>query len=376
MRPSELRYLYYLVDIIDNPPILPHYKPVTLVSIQLQPVPLFTKIRDGCRPYLEVYNECRCVLSTLQDYERMRLFNIAEGKCLLPINTTVCGDVCVIVYHARNVLGGVMSAGKATGIKIAQIQFHTGYIPEEETMLRYSKADLDELHEGHDHYQERFNVCLNVFVSDMEKKPSQPAPWCTDKTERTLDTMFTTQLEKDETVDNFVSKPAKKKPPNRPIPPPSPRVTHVVAETKADSSDSDTEQFINDEKCEQLEEAVDLLNLNSMPQQRNVAAKQSPSSNVDLLSGLVDENSTNSENMNAFSNAETKREDVFDPFGNSNGESDGNAGFMGGWGDFTAAPPKPEPEVNKTDDFFSNLGIFTIVSSVRSSFQDGFFCYR
>lgn len=35
---------------------------------------------DGCRPYVEVYSENRCVLSTLQDYERMRLFNIAEGK--------------------------------------------------------------------------------------------------------------------------------------------------------------------------------------------------------------------------------------------------------------------------------------------------------
>lgn len=45
MRASELRYLYYLAEIIKNPPVYPHYKPVTLVSLQMQPVPLFTKIR-------------------------------------------------------------------------------------------------------------------------------------------------------------------------------------------------------------------------------------------------------------------------------------------------------------------------------------------
>lgn len=45
MRASELRYLYYLADIVQNPPVYPHYKPITLVSLQMQPVPLFTKVR-------------------------------------------------------------------------------------------------------------------------------------------------------------------------------------------------------------------------------------------------------------------------------------------------------------------------------------------
>lgn len=69
--------------------------------------------------------------------------------------------------------------------------------------LCYFRADLDEIIEGHDHYQERFTVSLNVFVSDSERKPSQPAPWLTDKTNRVCDTLFTSQIEKDETVDNF-----------------------------------------------------------------------------------------------------------------------------------------------------------------------------
>lgn len=57
----------------------------------------------------------------------------------LPLNVTVMGDITLVAYHARNTLGGVMSSGRPTGIKIAQIQFHTGFIAEEETSLRYTK---------------------------------------------------------------------------------------------------------------------------------------------------------------------------------------------------------------------------------------------
>lgn len=45
MSASELRYLYYLSNIVREIPLYPHFKPVTLVSLQMQPVPLFTKIR-------------------------------------------------------------------------------------------------------------------------------------------------------------------------------------------------------------------------------------------------------------------------------------------------------------------------------------------
>lgn len=67
----------------------------------------------------------------------------------------------------------------------------------------FSRSELDEIAEGHDHYQERFTLSVSIFVSDSERKPSQPAPWYTDQTKRKVDTMFTSQIEKDETVDNF-----------------------------------------------------------------------------------------------------------------------------------------------------------------------------
>lgn len=62
---------------------------------------------------------------------------------------------------------------------------------------------MDDIAEGHDHYQETFSVSLKVFVTDTERKPTQPAPWLTDQTKRTSDIVFSSQIEKDETTDNF-----------------------------------------------------------------------------------------------------------------------------------------------------------------------------
>lgn len=70
IKSSELRYLYYGADIVRSH--LPHYKPITLVSTNFSPVPRMTKARDGCRLYIEVVANDRVVVSTLQDYDRMR----------------------------------------------------------------------------------------------------------------------------------------------------------------------------------------------------------------------------------------------------------------------------------------------------------------
>lgn len=62
---------------------------------------------------------------------------------------------------------------------------------------------MDDLTEGLDHYQNSFSVSLKVFVTDTERKPTQPAPWLTDRSKRTAEIVFSSQIEKDETIDNF-----------------------------------------------------------------------------------------------------------------------------------------------------------------------------
>lgn len=102
-----------------------------------------------------------------------------NSKVALQLNTTVCGDITIIVYHARNTLGGVVQ-GRPAGIKICQFQIHTGFIHEDETSLRLLRSELDEVAvtaEG-DLHGANFTVALSFFVSDQERSV-QPEPWGT-----------------------------------------------------------------------------------------------------------------------------------------------------------------------------------------------------
>ncbi|KFB52665.1 AGAP003715-PA-like protein [Anopheles sinensis] len=295
MRPSELRYLYYLGDIVRSVPHLPHYKPVTLVSLAVSPVPRMTKARDGCRMYVEVATADRTVFCTLQDYERMRLYHSAEGKIALAMNVTVCGDVTITLYHARNALGGM---GRPQGLKICQLQFHTGYIPEEETLINYDRSELDELPDL-EHVPQKFSVALSVFVGDSERPPSTQPPWRAAKGQRDPRILFASQLEYEENVDNFVTKPNRKPsgssvapqkpPPPRPAPP-SPQPAHRVLGESPPARSASPSVGAPDVSDEHEREA-DLLNL-SKSSQAAEGGNRNPAPPVveetfDLLGGLA-----------------------------------------------------------------------------------------
>ncbi|XP_029716298.2 cyclin-G-associated kinase [Aedes albopictus] len=280
MRASELRYLYYLGDIVRSVPHLPHYYPVTLVSVTASPVPRMTKARDGCRIYVEVASGDRILFSTLQEYDRMRLYSAAEGKVTLTLNVTVCGDVTVTLYHARNALGGM---GRPQGLKICQFQFNTGYIPEEETLINFTKTELDEVPDV-EHVPHGFHVGLSVFVGDSERPPANQPPWIPAKPQRDPKILFASQLEYEENVDNFISKPTASKPaaaPSRPPPrpaPPSPQPTRANPTPPAPTEDlSQTTQ--ND---------ADLLNLSHASQKTSEERKPEQSeATFDLLGGFA-----------------------------------------------------------------------------------------
>jgi len=330
LHPSEMRYLYYMSHVLQSPPLEPHLKPVTLISVTLQPVPLFTKVRDGCRPYVEVYQGEDRVLSTLQEYERMRLFNITEGKVTLPLNVTVVGDITLVAYHARNVLGGVMSSGRPTGIKIAQVQFHTGFIPEEETSLRYTKSELDDTGDP-DHYQERFTAVISIFVAEDNCQSAKQPPWAGHPAHIVSpDCLFSTRIEKDENFDTFVSLPASRGCPVAPVhpakPPPRPSPPSAAKEYQDEvRKELETQPNVNCEEKEGLLEADDDTPASRPvpPQQQteatlldiggssggglnaavvdsqqgdvdllNIAPRHTPQSNVDLLGGFAQPAST------------------------------------------------------------------------------------
>lgn len=199
MRPSELRYTYYMADIIRSH--FPHYKPITLVSINFSPIPRMTKARDGCRLFIEVTANDRVAISTLQEYDRMRLYHVSERKISLPLNITLCGDITVTLFHARKSIAGM---GKPQALKICQLQFHSGFIPEEETLLSFNRSELDDIPDI-EHVPNNFNLSLSVFVGDDDRLPVNQPPWLSQNQQRKRDSkiLFSSQIEYEENVDNF-----------------------------------------------------------------------------------------------------------------------------------------------------------------------------
>lgn len=319
LRPSHMRYLHYFSSVLkpsptNSLPLVPHSRPITLSNVTLQPVPLFTKVRDGCRPFIEVHQGDDRVLSTMQDYERMRLFNVTEGKITIPLNVTLIGDITIVAYHARNMLGGVMSQGKPTGIKIAQVQFHSGFIQESETSLTFNRNNLDDMADP-EHYQDKFEVLVQISVGSSQQQPSQHPLWESHASRNaTTELLFSSRIERDECFDSFVTRPAtaprnhNTTPPPRPSsrpPPPKPPPPQIESNDVKQYSDTLPKAQAPSECVDtHAEEEADLLNLGGSSAGLSSAVSSdiserktkgvdllnegiSDSSNVDLLGGFV-----------------------------------------------------------------------------------------
>ncbi|XP_030369929.1 cyclin-G-associated kinase [Scaptodrosophila lebanonensis] len=295
LRASEFRYLYYFGDILRPTPLLPHYKNINLVSLSCQPVPKMTKARDGCRIYMEVYCNERLLLSTLQEYEKMRLYLAGPGKIVLPINLTVCGDLTVVLYHARNALKGMV---RPQGLKICQFQINTGFVPEPETLINFSAQDLDDLPDP-EQVPSNFTVSLSLSVQETESLPSRQPPWIPAKGVRDAKNLFSSDLEHAEMLDNFVAKPTARFNSTEQS---SPTLTKIPERSSSPLVLPDVTEIGHDEVPASIPEPsppIDLLNLNQQPSATTAAAADPlatamPSSDAsfDLLGAFGDDDST------------------------------------------------------------------------------------
>lgn len=301
MRPSDLRYLYYMGDLTRSVPHLPHFKPVTLVSLQIAPVPQMTKARDGCRLYIEIVSNDRVDLTTLQEYERMRLYHVTEGKIALPLNITLCGDITVSVYHARNALKGM---GRPQGLKVCQLQLYTGFIPEEETLIHFDKNELDEL-AGTEQIPGKFHLSLSIFVGDTERLPAKSPPWVTGQkaVDRSAQVLFDSTLEYEENLDNFVTKPSTKSTrqerPQRPVaPPPRPETPPPPMKRY---EEVDTQQSAEPEPAPFVDNLLNLNGASSIPKLSEIKLQQPAAQQSFDLLGSFDSSSVSEPMPSSFS---------------------------------------------------------------------------
>lgn len=173
--PSHKRYIEYICDMVAEEPITPHSKPILVRAVVMTPVPLFNKQRSGCRPFCEVYVGDERVATTSQEYDKMREFKIEDGKAVIPLGTTVQGDVLIVIYHARSTLGGRLQA-KMASMKMFQVQFHTGFVPRNATTVKFAKYDLDAC-DIQEKYPDLFQVNLEVEVEPRDRPSREAPPW-------------------------------------------------------------------------------------------------------------------------------------------------------------------------------------------------------
>ncbi|XP_051171936.1 cyclin-G-associated kinase [Leptopilina boulardi] len=310
LQPSELRIVKYMGNLSVGK--LPHSKPLVLRSLLIQPVPLFTRAKDGCRPYVEIYSNGALVFSTKRaEYEEMKLFSLMEGKvCLILGEATVRGDITIVVYHARQQLGRII------GIKMAAMHFHTGYVPLTESTLIFEKQDLDDTPE----IGGKFRVVLNAMIGEESGKTARvPSPWEVETTPKPIpDPLFGSTLEMEETLENFRTTDKCIK---------APEESPLVEETEsADEQIFSPEESSHEEKIEieQKEDfakfaEADLLNLGM------------PDSGVNLISNSRNTTTPVTPGLDIFSSS-------------SQNESD----LLGNFGEFHQHTPNPPPTINES----------------------------
>ncbi|KAM5256934.1 auxilin [Ctenodactylus gundi] len=175
LSPSHRRYLGYMCDLLADTPYRPHFKPLTVKSVTVSPVPFFNKQRNGCRPYCDVLIGETKIYSTCTDFERMKEYRVQDGKIFIPLNITVQGDVVVSMYHLRSTIGSRLQA-KVTNTQIFQLQFHSGFIPLDTTVLKFTKPELDAC-DVPEKYPQLFQVTLDVELQPQDKAVDLTPPW-------------------------------------------------------------------------------------------------------------------------------------------------------------------------------------------------------
>ncbi|CAN8003727.1 unnamed protein product [Ixodes hexagonus] len=226
--PSQLRYIRYLSQMVSkNQPVLPHRFPMHISAVTVKPVPLFTKLKDGCRPFVEVYLGEERLQTTCQEYDRIPHHNYTEKQVTIPLNVAAAGDLTVAVYHARS------SFGKVMPVKICQIQLYSGFIAPGAKQITFCRHEMDGIEEL-DRYPEGFTVVLDVKIGDMPSPKLTNGLWADlEHLETNASLLFSTDDELEACISHF-----SRDVPPRPPPPATPSLPSRDASPQRSEGDA------------------------------------------------------------------------------------------------------------------------------------------
>ena len=187
---SHLRYLNY-VQSIGAGRIREFHPPAecaVIRSVSINGIPLFTKLRDGCRPFIEFYMNDLRISTTCTDYERLRVYNrTTDTRIIFKDLKVTCdsrGDLYLIMNHARSTIGSRMLQGaKMTSHPIFSVQFNLDFertVTTGEQTLKFKLSQLDIVEEL-DRFPRDFTVLIDIEfqgtgITDRELAQSEDDP--------------------------------------------------------------------------------------------------------------------------------------------------------------------------------------------------------
>nr|XP_027201464.1 cyclin-G-associated kinase-like [Dermatophagoides pteronyssinus] len=158
---SQYRYLGYITKLKKEEKYMDFFsskkQSVIIRSIKMFGIPLFTKLRDGCRPFLELYsNLSEKIYSTFSDYEKLIQYSkgINEFVIWQDINVKfdLTTDLYLVIYHARSTISSKMlNQQKPTAIRITSLQFNLFFENNDQDLgqhkIEFNLTDLDHIEE-------------------------------------------------------------------------------------------------------------------------------------------------------------------------------------------------------------------------------------
>lgn len=238
---SQHRFLNYVSKLKSDEKYLGFFSSSNLVLIKgvtMQGIPIFTKMRDGCRPFLEIFSESK-LYSTCTDYEKLVQYNRSSASHIswkdINVSVTLNTDLQFVICHARSTIGSkVLSQAKLTPIRITSTQFNLFFETDHQIgsqKISFLLKDLDDIDEV-DRFPHELKIEVDFEISKAQSPLSATSYEEVSQNEILLlskpECIFSGQIEFDEFKDAFGTGEAagrvqqskgKQPPPSRPPPP-------------------------------------------------------------------------------------------------------------------------------------------------------------
>ena len=312
---------------------------ITINSVIIEPIPLFSKAKDGVRPYIEISNSTEVLFSSSDNTDRV--YAPYDEEIKIPVkNCEISGDIYIQVYHARNILGKITILSKQSGIPICKLSTHSAFLPDYANYIKFNREDLDELQpESIGIYPPNFKIVLNFKRSNSKRGNKMPKPTLYPK--NLLFGSFVTMEEND----NFIAKnmninrgQEKIKPKHNP-PPPVPAHQNLP-DSAAQPAAPPKKKSIPNSNSENI--LIDIF---------GNSTNQTPDTNLD---NLMKTSFSSNDLFNATNETNLFGGDFAPPVPADNSTTDSLLG------DFTAPPPPPQqqqqPQNNNNDPFGLFMG--------------------